>query len=138
MSRIIKFPNASFWTDDSEILYCEFSNKKPNHKLEYNTVRVYIDAVISLCKGKAMPFLIDLRASKGTFSISAAKLIATSPELTKLRISESFVTNTIGIKLLITSYKRLYDPVTPFGIFNNRQDAKEFCNDYKEKTHGSI
>lgn len=138
MSRIIKFPNAKFWTDDSGILYCKFCNKKPSHKLDYHTVKVYIDAVILLCKGKAMPFLIDLRGSKGTFSISAAKLIATNPELAKLRISESFVTDTIGIRLLITSYKRLYDPVTPFGVFNNKEDAKEFCSEYKAKIYGSI
>ena len=138
MGKIIQLRNAMFWTDDSEILYCEFSNKISGGKLDYNTIKVYLDAVISLCNGKAMPFLIDLRESRGTFSISAAKLIAKSPELAKLRISESFVTSAISIRLLIASYKRLYDPITPFSIFNNTQDAINFCNDYKKKIYGSI
>ena len=138
MSKVIKFKNAMFWTDDSDILYCEFSNSKPNSKLESKNVERYIDAIISLCNGKAMPFLIDLRGSRGTFSISAAKLLAQSKELSKVRISESFVINTIGIRLLIASYKRLYDPITPFSVFNNTEDAKEFCDQYKLDFHGSI
>ena len=138
MCKMVKLKNALFWTDDSDILYCEFSNKKSNFILDYSTVKVYIDAIISLCNGKAMPFLIDLRESRGTFSIAAAKLIAKSPELSQLRISESFVTNTISIRLLIVSYKRLYDPITPFNIFTNTQDAIKFCNDHKRKTYGSI
>jgi hypothetical protein len=135
---MIKFHNAMFWTDDTDILYCEFTNQKHNHKLDVDFVKFYIDAITNLCNGKAMPFLIDLRGSRGTFSISAAKLLAKDSELIKLRISESFVTNTIGIKLLITTYKRLYDPITPFGIFNNIEDAKIFCNAYKNEVEESI
>jgi hypothetical protein len=138
MSKVVKLNNAIIWTDDSDILYCEFRSTKPNSRLESETAKLYIDAIISLCNGKAMPFLIDLREARGTFSVSAAKLIAKHRDLAKLRISESFVANSIGIKLLICTYKRLYDPITPFGIFNNIEDAKDHCYFYKNLSYGSI
>ena len=138
MNKMIKFQSATFWTDDTGILYCELNNENPGNKLEYAMVQSYIDAIITLSNGKPMPFLIDLRAARGTFSIAAAKLLAKDSKLVKLRVSEAFVTNAIGIKLLIYSYKRLYDPVTPYGIFNNVEDAKEFCNAHKREFHGSI
>ena len=130
---MIGFNNALFWTDETEILYCEFNNSDPSVKLETNNVESYIKAITTLCDGKAMPFLINLKGTRGTFSISAAKLVAKSPELIKLRISESYIINTIGIKLLLSFYKRLYDPITPFGLFNDISAAKEFCLDTKNK-----
>ena len=137
MSKMIGFNNAIFWTDETEILYCEFSNTDPSLKLETDRVEAYIEAITSLCDGKAMPFLIDLKGTRGTFSISAAKLVAKNPDLMKLRISESYLINTIGVKLLIGFYKRLYDPITPFGVFNELIDAKEFCNLTKGEFYGS-
>ena len=38
------------------------------------------------------------------------------------------------MKLLINSYKRIFEPVTPFQIFDNLEDGLEYCiktkNDY--------
>ncbi len=134
---MIGFNNAIFWTDDTEILYCEFNNNDPNLKLERNNVESYIKAISTLCDGKAMPFLIDLKGTCGTFSISAAKLVAKNPELIKLRISESYLINTIGIKLLLAFYKRLYDPITPFGVFKDMASAKEYCLEAKYRFYRS-
>lgn len=131
MSKVIGFNNAIFWTDDTEILYCEFSNTDPNIKLDEKSVESYIKAIITLCDGKPMPFLIDLRDTCGTFTIASAKLLAKNPELVELRISESYLINTMGIKLLIGLYKRLYDRVTPFGIFKDLNSAIDFCLDAK-------
>ncbi|NRD22643.1 hypothetical protein HNV10_05285 [Winogradskyella litoriviva] len=131
MSKIIGFNNAIFWTDDTEILYCEFSNTDSNIKLERKNVESYIEAITKLCDGKSMPFIVDLRNTCGTFPIAAAKLLAKSPELVKLRISESYLINTIEIKLLIGMYKKLYDKIIPFGIFKDLSSAKGFCQEAK-------
>ncbi len=133
MCKIIGFNNAVFWTDETGILYCEFSNNDPNFKLELNNVKLYIKAITKLCDGKPMPFLIDLKDTCGTFSVSAAKLMAHNPELIKLRISESYVINTFGMKLLLSFYKRLYDRVTPFAIFTDLELAKAYCLERKDK-----
>lgn len=137
MEEAIIYENASFWTDSSGILYCKFSNKDSNSKLDFKSASLYIRAITKLCNGKAMPFLIDVRDTQGTFSISAAKLIAKNLELVKLRISEAFITNTIGITLLISTYKRLYNPRTPFGVFNEMDKAKEYSLETKNLFYGS-
>lgn len=133
MSKIIGFNNAIFWTDDTGILYCEFSNNDPDVKLELTNIKLYIKAIITLCEGKPMPFLIDLKETQGTFSIAAAKLLAHNPELVKLRISESYVINSPGMKLLLSFYKRLYSRITPFAVFNDLELAEEYCIDAKNE-----
>lgn len=131
MNKVIGFNNAIFWTDDTEILYCEFSNADPNSKLEAKNVKSYMKAIITLCDGKSMPFLIDLRDTCGSFTIEAAKLLAKNPELVELRVSESYLINSMGIKLLIGLYKRLYDRITPFQIFKDLNSAIDFCLEAK-------
>ncbi|WP_430468391.1 hypothetical protein [Winogradskyella ouciana] len=138
MSNIIGFNNAIFWTDDTEILYCEFSNTDPNAKLESTKAKLYIKAITTLCKGKAMPFVIDLTETCGTFTTSVAKFIVRNSELKKLRISESFIIGTTGVKLLITLYKKFYDPATPFRIFADQNLAQAYSLETKQKYHNSI
>ncbi|MGB5420098.1 hypothetical protein, partial [Algibacter sp.] len=135
---IIIYENAMFWTDGSGILYSKFNNMDSNSKLDYKKANQYIDAIIKLCDGEPMPFLIDVRDARGTFSIAAAKLIANNLELVKLRISEAFLINSIGVSLLITAYKRMYNPVTPFGVFRNMEEAKTYSLETKNQFYGSV
>ena len=132
MENVIKIGNSKFWTDD-DILYCQSSNKNSSNKLDSNEVELYVEVITKLCNGKAMPFLIDIRDSRGTFSPSAANLFAKSPSLVLLRISEAFILNSIGIKLLIASYKRLFEPITPFAVFTDIASAREYCIESKTK-----
>lgn len=134
---IIIYENAMFWTDGSGILYCKFNNLNSKSTLDYKTAKQYINAIVDLCNGEAMPFLIDVRDARGTFSIAAAKLIAKSLELVKLRISEAFVINNIGETLLITTYKRIYNPITPFAVFRELDLAKEYSLGAKNVFYGS-
>lgn len=132
MSNIVfhKYEKAKFWTD-SGILFCEFYNKDVNHKLSVETVKKYIETIKEISKGKSMPFLIDVRNSLGTFSIAAAELFANSTDLKRIRLSEAFIVNSINVKLLISSYKRIYEPITPFQFFNNKQKAIQYCIESK-------
>ncbi|GGG43927.1 DUF7793 family protein [Bizionia arctica] len=135
--NIITIGSTKLWTDAKDILYCKFSSNDPNSQLDSIRANKYINAIALLCNGKAMPFSIDLRGSRGTFLPNAAILIANSPTLKKLRISEAFITDSIGIKLLIASYKRIYDPTTPYRILNNTELAQHYCKETKNKFYGS-
>lgn len=135
---MISIKHAKFWTDSSNILFCQFNNSDSNIKLDENSTKLFLAIIIDLCKGKAMPFLIDLRNSRGTFSSSAAKLLTKSTELKKIRISEAFVTKSIAMILLIRSYKRIYNPKTPFGVFNDIDTAKDYCIETKNKFYEYI
>ncbi|QRM88228.1 hypothetical protein FG167_02975 [Lacinutrix sp. WUR7] len=136
MDNIIKIGNSKFWTD-SGILYCQFRNNSTNYKFGTESVALFIHAIDKLCKGKPMPFLIDTRDSQGTFTRESANLLANSPTLVKLRMSEAYVFNTIGIKLVVASYKRIYEPSTPFSVFNNLESAKAYCVETINNFYGS-
>ena len=130
---IIRFNRAKLWTDNG-VLFCQIKNTNVNLNLEIDTLDCYINAVVKLCNGRPMPFLIDIRSSQGTILNPAAKLLAGNNDLKKLRLSEAFIINSIKMKLLINSYKRIFEPVTPFQIFDNLKDGLEYCikikNDY--------
>ncbi len=136
MSKVIGFNNAIFWTDDSGILYCEFSSSS-NLKLETQNIELYINAIKTLCDGKPMPFLIDLKDIRGTFSVSATNLITNNPEIVKLRITESYLVNNLRTKLWLACYKRLYDRITPFATFNDINSAERYCLEAKNRFYKS-
>ncbi len=129
--------DVEFWIDNSEILHCTFKNvTNNNYKLSLSIVKRYINIVAKLCDGKPMPFLIDLREAKGTFSILAAKLLASSPKLKQVRLSEAYIVNSMKMKLVINTYKRIYEPVTPFQFFDNLEDGIDYCLTIKKDIYG--
>ena len=132
MSSIIIFPKVKFWIEENEILHCQFENHDSSHKLSVSNVLEYIKAILELTEGVPMPFLIDLRNTKGTFEHKAAKLLATHPELIKLKLAEAYVSNSMNMRLLILSYKRLYDPNTPYQIFKSDTPALQYCLEAKK------
>ena len=121
MTSVIKnlqLDQSKFWIDNG-ILFCIIRHLDTNPYLNTITLEKYLNAVNILCEGKKIPFLIDLRNTEGTFSIKAAKTLATSHEFHDLIISEAYVVNSLKMKLLINSYKRIYEPLKPFIIFDN-------------------
>lgn len=126
------FDSVKFWTN-SGILFCQFTGNEANCVLNEENSNKYIDAIKEITQGKPMPFLVDIRNSVGNFSVQSAKLIASSPFLKKIRLSEAFVVNSINGKILILSYKRIFEPLTPFKVFNNMKDALQFCEDSKNE-----
>lgn len=133
---MIEIGFSKFWTDNG-VLYCQFRNENANYKFELDTVKLFIKVIDKLCNGEPMPFLVDSRDFQGVFTREISNLLATSPILVKLRISEAFVLNSIGIKLVITSYKRIYEPITPFCVFSDMEAAKKYCIETKNKFYGS-
>lgn len=127
---IYNFESAKFWTSGG-ILFCQFMGKSAYCVLNEENSTRYINAIQEITQGKPMPFLIDIRNYVGTFSIQAAKLIASNPFLKKIRLSEAFVVNSINGKILIFSYKRIFEPLIPFNVFNNMEEALKFCKDSK-------
>lgn len=133
---IIKLEYAKFWIDN-EILFCEINNRDETRNLSEETVDSYLTAISTLCKGQRMPLLIDLRNTRGAFLNTAAKKLADSPQFAKLIVVEAFVINSFKIKLLINSFKRIYEPITPFKIFKDYNEALTFSMNAKNTVYGS-
>ena len=128
--KTLQLDQSKFWIDNG-ILFCIIRHLDTNPYLNTITLEKYLNAVNILCEGKKIPFLIDLRNTEGTFSIKAAKTLATSHEFHDLIISEAYVVNSLKMKLLINSYKRIYEPLKPFIIFDNYNDALNYSIEAK-------
>jgi hypothetical protein len=135
MKNEIILNKAKFWVDPQGILFCEFNNKDTYHKLEVDTVERYEKAIATLTDGKPMPFLIDIRNTRGSFSKAAAELFANSEVFKKVRIYEAFVVSSMSTSLLINSYKRIYEPITPYIILTDIKSAVEYCLTAKNRVY---
>ncbi|MBT8384825.1 MAG: hypothetical protein KJO83_03835, partial [Bacteroidia bacterium] len=121
----ISFKKSKFWIDSYGILNCKHFNRDVNWKLSSKEIEKYILAILTLAGDKAKSVIIDFRDVRGTYTILAARLFARDPSVNSIVISEAFIVNSLAIKLLINAYKRIYEPLIPFKIFNNIEDAHE-------------
>ena len=122
----ISFDKAKFWIDSRGILNCKHFNSDINWKLNEKEAEKYILAVLTLAGDELRPIIFDFRDVRGTYTILAARLVAKDPTLKKIIISEAFVVNSLAVRLLINSFKRIYEPMIPFKIFSNIEDAQEY------------
>ncbi len=132
MCNIISLGHVKLWKDTNDIVFFQFNNDDSNQVLDQKTAKRIVKVISKLCDGQPMPFVFDLRGFRGTFSTEAASVISKSRVLSKLRISETYILNSIGAKLLIASYKRIYDPVTPHFVSSDLELAEKFCKDSKK------
>ncbi len=124
----ISFEKSKFWIDSFGILNCKHVNRDMNWKLDSAEAEKYILAILTLAADKPRSIIVDFRDVRGTYTILAARLFAKDPSVNKIIISESFIVNSLAIRLLINAYKRIYEPFIPFKIFSNIQDAQEYSN----------
>ncbi|AXO79626.1 hypothetical protein DZC78_04200 [Olleya aquimaris] len=127
MKKMVTVGQAKFWTDYDNILYFEFTKNQSDFVLDLNTAKKYFNGILQISEGMSMSSVIDLRGFRGTFSTEAAKFIAKNSLLNNSSISQAFITNSMATKLLIASYKRIYDPIIPFKVCNDLEVAKQFC-----------
>lgn len=129
--------HATFWTKGNGILFGKIRNLNSNQKLDAKTAQQYLDTIAELSKGAPMPFLIDLRDIRGTFSSEAAQLLAKSfNKLTNI-VYEVYVVNSLPISLLVQSYKRIYHTKIPFIICNDMDMAQKHCLKHKSEASNS-
>ncbi len=131
MERITILDHSSFWTDSDGILYAKIGTTDINKRLDYNTAMSYVEAIANLSKGRPMPLLIDLRNAKGTFSNAAAQLLSRKFKTMPFVLCEAFVVNSLSIRLLVNSYKRIFDPNSPFELFKTVAAARAYCLNFK-------
>ncbi|WP_431133969.1 hypothetical protein [Psychroserpens mesophilus] len=137
IENFIKKGTTTFWLDSCGIRNYRLDNKTPNYKLKQSISKQYVNAIKKLYQEKPMPFLIDLRGTRGAFPKKAVKVFAQSALLKGMRIPEAFVYDSIKIKLLIKSYKRIYNHFTPYQIFIDIQLAIDYCIVTRNEFYGS-
>lgn len=134
----ISFEKSKFWIDSKGILNCKHFNRDKNWKLDEQEAEKYILAILTLAADKPRSIIVDFRDVLGTYTILAARLFAKDPSVNKIIISEAFIVNSLAIRLLINAYKRIYEPLIPFKIFNNIKEAQEYSYNQLELASGSV
>lgn len=125
-STVIEYNNVKFWMDRG-ILFCKIINTDASRLLPRDRVEKYIETIKNLTNARPTPFIVDMRHALGSFSIDVAKFLANNPVLNSIRLCEAFITSSINTKLLVHSYKRIFEPTTPFQIFDNPEQAINYC-----------
>lgn len=92
----------------------------------------FLKAVEDLTRGKRMPLLVDLRNVVCNFTVEAFKSLAISENFRQYITYEVFITNSIKGKLLVLTYKRIYEPKKPFKIFDDVEKAIQYCMEEKK------
>ena len=128
----ITINKTKFWTNSQDVLICKINSTSSFLTLKAEAIEKYEKAICKLTQGKSVPFLIDFRDNHGNFSAKAAKLLANSTVFKNAKISEAFVINSINSKLLINSYKRIFEPNTPYKIFKDFDEALEYSINNKK------
>ena len=135
MEEMIIHKHATFWTKGNGILFGKVRNLNSRYQLDFRTAQLYLETIAELSSGTPMPFLIDLRDVKGTFSSEAGQLLAKSFNKLSNIVYEVYVVNSLPINLLVQSYKRIYHTKTPYVIFDDISKAQEYCLKHKIKEH---
>lgn len=131
MEEIVVHEYATFWTENTGIIYCELYNTDFRNKLDKRTAQIYLKAIKQLSKGTPMPLYIDLRKAKGTFTIEAAQVLSKELGSSTLINCEAFVVQSLSIHVLVQAYKRIFKTTVPYGIFKSALKAQEFCDGFK-------
>ena len=125
------FDKVRFWTE-SNILFCQFLDTDRNHKLTDGDMERFLKAIGDLTKGKCMPLVVDMRNVVCNFTVGAFKLLAINEIFRQYISLEAFVADSIKGKLLVLTYKRIYEPKKPFEIFDDMEMAIQYCMEEKK------
>ena len=122
----INLEKSKFWIDSKGILYCNHLNCDKNWILNSNEVKQHALAILTLACNEPRSIIVDFRNVHGICTVLAARMFTKDHSVNQIIVSEAFIVNTFAEKLLIYAYKKIYEPLTPFKIFNNVKDAQEY------------
>ncbi len=87
-------------------------------------------AILDICKGRSMPFLIDTRSKLIEYSAEARDYMANHSKLTDVRNAEVFIINNIGLNILVNDYVKKNPVKCPVKIFKKEEDALSWIAEF--------
>lgn len=66
----------------------------------------HAEAMVELCGGQPVPFLIDTRGVTGTMTFLICELLTNNLKIQQLRLAEAFIVNSLHNKLIVNHYLR--------------------------------
>lgn len=127
MVKKIEYRDVVFWKGSNGMLFGKVRNPNIQRRLTVETAKRCIDSIMQLSSGAPMALCMDLRDTKGTFSIEAAHFLADAFDQMPQIVYEAYVVNSLSINLLVQSFKRIYSTKAPYGIFQEMSGAEKEC-----------
>ncbi len=90
-----------------------------------------IEKIRQLCSGQAFPFLLDLRKSTGNVMVEMGKLLSQRGSQLLPCLAEAVVVDSLGTRLLVNFYKRVYPGGFPFKVFTDISSAMDWLIPYR-------
>lgn len=96
---------------------------EPNVHIDVDDIKKSIEEAVALVGNKPFFSMVDLQNKFVTISAEAKKLIATDPDLKRLRYAEAILVNSLSMKLMSNAYLSFNKPATPTRAFTNEDAA---------------
>lgn len=90
------------------------------------------EAILEVCNGKPMPFLIETRSTFINYSEEAREYMANKSKLTPVRLAEAFIVNNLGVKILIQNYLKKNPEKCPAEVFKDKEVAVNWMDQFIE------
>ena len=91
--------------------------------VDLNKIKEIIDAGLDLMARAPFYSFVDMSDVFGDMTNEAKKHVAKSQLLAELKIGEALIVNSLGMKLLIQGYLKIFKPLTRIKVFNNYESA---------------
>lgn len=107
----------------SDYLYVKY---KDDSIVNLDEAKTQAMIVIDLCKGKKMPFVIDLLGINTRIDDDARRFFADDGPHIQLRKAQAVLVNNIQSKLLTNFFIKYHKPKNPIKVFDNLKDALDW------------
>jgi len=119
---------GTLWKLTDQIVLIRF---KDGSDLCLDDAKAVGDAAIDFFEGKKFFAIIDVRNMGGSVAREASTYFAQDERLTKHRLAQAIVVNTLAMKLVARFYIKIDKPVRDVQIFNEIEEAIDWLETKK-------
>jgi hypothetical protein len=127
MRNVIRFDEIEFWVDQN-IIYCDFNADFLKSYQKVDVEEIFYNGISILSNGKYMPILINLEDISSANSVKIFKFLSNSIIVKEIVLSKIFLVRSVGVKVALSLYNLVGDPVVPIKICNDFNVAVKYCH----------
>lgn len=127
MRNAIRFDEIEF-SIDQNIIQCNFNADLFKKYQKVDIEEIFYNGISVLSNGKYMPILINLENISSTNSIKIFRFLSNSAIIKEIVLSKIFFVRSVGLKVVLSLYNIVSDPIVPIKVCNDYTLAVKYCN----------
>jgi hypothetical protein len=127
MRNAIRFDEIEF-SIDQNIIQCNFNADLFKKYQKVDIEEIFYNGISVLSNGKYMPILINLENISSTNSIKIFRFLSNSAIIKEIVLSKIFFVRSVGLKVVLSLYNIVSDPIVPIKVCNDYTLAVKCCN----------